>query len=172
MPASCPYCGATLNFGLKFCVVCGRHTSTSEMTKLGGGLKGGMKQQDMTRRLDDNLSAGDFERARRPTRFRKHVKSLSEKAFYVFIGMALLFCAVRFTLQTFFPGKIHGVLAPILGKNTAIVEQTLTGHSADDDKKEAAEDDTEDKKPIDKTPPPSQKNKHHNRHSHTRHHQD
>jgi hypothetical protein len=142
------------------------------MTKLGGGLKGGMKQQDMTRRLDDNLSAGDFERARRPTRFRKHVKSLSEKAFYVFIGMALLFCAVRFTLQTFFPGKIHGVLAPILGKNTAIVEQTLTGHSADDDKKEAAEDDTEDKKPIDKTPPPSQKNKHHNRHSHTRHHQD
>jgi len=141
------------------------------MTKLGGGLKGGIKQQDLTRRLDDNLSAGDFERARRPTRFRKHVKSLSEKAFYVFIGVALLFCAVRFTLQTFFPGKIHGVLAPILGKNTAIVEQTLTGHSEDDDKKDTANSDTDDTKKPDKPPAVVKPTKHHGRHAHSRHHQ-
>jgi hypothetical protein len=132
MPASCPYCGATLNFGLKFCVVCGRHTSSSEMSKLGGGLKSGIKQQDMTRRLDDNLGASDFERARKPTRLRKHVKSLTEHLVYVFIGLALFFCAVRFTVQTWFPDKIHRVLAPILGKNAAVVEQTLTGEPAEE----------------------------------------
>jgi hypothetical protein len=130
MPASCPYCGATLNFGLKFCVVCGRHTSSSEMSKLGGGLKSGIKQQDMTRRLDDNLSSSNFERARKPTKLRKHVKSLTEHLVYVFIGLALFFCAVRFTVQTWFPDKIHKVLAPILGKNAAVVEQTLTGEPA------------------------------------------
>ncbi len=127
MPASCPYCGATLNFGLKFCVVCGRHTSASEMSKMGGGLKSGIKQQDMTRRLDDNLSSSDFSHTRKPTKLRKHVKSLSEHLVYIFIGVALFFCAIRFTIQTWFPNKIHTVLAPILGKHAAAVEQTLTG---------------------------------------------
>jgi hypothetical protein len=127
MPASCPFCGATLNFGLKFCVVCGRHTSSNEMTKMGGGLKSGIKQQDATRRLDDNLSSSDFERTRKPTRLRKHVRSLGEHLFYLLVGATLFFCAIRFTLQTYFPGKVHRILAPILGKNSAVVEQTLTG---------------------------------------------
>ncbi len=94
---------------------------------MGGGLKSGIKQQDMTRRLDDNLSSNDFERTRKPTRLRKHVKSFSEHLVYIFIGVALFFCAIRFTIQTWFPHKIHTVLAPILGKNAAVVEQTLTG---------------------------------------------
>ena len=132
MPASCPYCGATLNFGLKFCVVCGRHTSANEMSKMGGGLKSGIKQQDMTRRLDDNLSSNDFNSSRKPTRLRKHVKSMSEHLIYIFIGVALFFCAIRFTVQTWFPHKIHTVLAPILGKNASVVEQTLTGSPADE----------------------------------------
>lgn len=132
MPASCPYCGATLNFGLKFCVVCGRHTSANEMSKMGGGLKSGIKQQDMTRRLDDNLSSNDFNSSRKPTRLRKHVKSFSEHAIYIFIGVALFFCAIRFTVQTWFPHKIHTVLAPILGKNANVVEQTLTGAPAEE----------------------------------------
>lgn len=148
MPASCPYCGATLNFGLKFCVVCGRHTSANEMSKMGGGLKSGIKQQDMTRRLDENLSSNDFNSSRKPTRFRKHVKSVSEHMVYLFIGIALFFCAIRFTVQTWFPHKIHTVLAPILGKNASVVEQTLTGSPSteledpdaptDEDKEEAA----------------------------------
>lgn len=99
---------------------------------MGGGLKSGIKQADMTRRLDDNLSANNFNSSRKPTRFRKHVKSMSEHAIYIFIGVALFFCAVRFTVQTWFPHKIHTVLAPILGKNANVVEQTLTGSPADE----------------------------------------
>jgi hypothetical protein len=102
------------------------------MSKMGGGLKSGIKQQDMTRRLDDNLSSNDFNSSRRPTRLRKHVKSLSEHAIYIFIGIALFFCAIRFTVQTWFPHKIHTVLAPILGKNANVVEQTLTGNPSDE----------------------------------------
>jgi hypothetical protein len=102
------------------------------MSKMGGGLKSGIKQQDMTRRLDDNLSANDFNSSRRPTRLRKHVKSLSEHAIYIFIGIALFFCAIRFTVQTWFPHKIHTVLAPILGKNANVVEQTLTGNPSEE----------------------------------------
>lgn len=152
MPASCPYCGATLNFGLKFCVVCGRHTSAADMSKMGGGLKSGIKQADLTRRLDDNLSAGDFERARKPTRLRKHIRSLSEHIFYVFIGAALFFCAIRFTLQTYFPGRIHKVLVPILGKQAAAVEQTLTGQSKDEDNVDEDEDNDKTKATATKTP--------------------
>jgi hypothetical protein len=99
------------------------------MTKMGGGLKSGIKQQDATRRLDDNLSSSDFERTRKPTRLRRHVRSLGEHLFYLLVGATLFFCAVRFTLQTYFPGKVHRILAPILGKNSAVVEQTLTGNS-------------------------------------------
>lgn len=112
--------------------MCGRHTSANEMSKMGGGLKSGIKQADMTRRLDDNLSANNFNSSRKPTRFRKHVKSMSEHAIYIFIGVALFFCAVRFTVQTWFPHKIHTVLAPILGKNANVIEQTLTGSPADE----------------------------------------
>jgi hypothetical protein len=100
------------------------------MSKMGGGLKSGIKQQDMTRRLDDNLSSNDFNSSRKPTRLRKHVKSASEHLVYIFIGVALFFCAIRFTVQTWFPHKIHTVLAPILGKNANVVEQTLTGAPA------------------------------------------
>jgi hypothetical protein len=132
MPASCPYCGATLNFGLKFCVVCGRHTSAGEMVRM-GGLKSGIKQEDATKRLDDNLSTSDFERTRQPTRFRRNVRSLSAQIATLIISVALFFCAVRFTLVTYFPGKVHRILAPILGKQSAIVEETLTGSSSTDE---------------------------------------
>jgi hypothetical protein len=120
------------------------------MSKMGGGLKSGIKQQDATRRLDDNLSSSDFERTRKPTRLRRHVRSLGEHLFYLLVGATLFFCAVRFTLQTYFPGKVHRILAPILGKNSAVVEQTLTGSSTqqgDDNKTDKPEKkDKKDKK--------------------------
>jgi hypothetical protein len=137
------------------------------MSKLGGGLKSGIKQQDMTRRLDDNLSSSNFERARKPTKLRKHVKSLTEHLVYVFIGLALFFCAVRFTVQTWFPDKIHKVLAPILGKNAAVVEQTLTGEPAtelEDPDKPAKGSTTDKPKQSDKSAKTSHKKKHHSHH--------
>ncbi|HEY9676523.1 MAG TPA: hypothetical protein V6C76_00875 [Drouetiella sp.] len=118
------------------------------MTKMGGGLKSGIKQQDLTRRLDDSISSKNFDSSRKPTRFRKHVKSMSEHAVYLFIGLSLFFCAIRFTLQTWFPTKVHTVLAPILGKNSGPVERVLTGQQTEeledpdaptDEEKEAAD---------------------------------
>jgi len=142
------------------------------MTKLGGGLKSGIRQQDLTRRLDDNLSSSNFERARRGTRFRKHIKSGLEQLFYALIIAALLFCAVRFAVQTFFSTKIHAVLAPILGKNSAVVEQALTGKS-EDGLKDADDSDLDDSdKAAEKPPPPPKKpapkhNTKHRQHKHT-----
>lgn len=145
MPAACPFCGTTLNFGLKFCVVCGRHTTSSEMTKM-GGLKSGIKQGESTRRLDESISSSDFETSRKkPLRLARHIKSIGEQLFYVLIGVTLLFCAFRFALQTWFPGKVHQLLSPILGKNSDIIEQTLTGtppQVAD------ADSETDDTKPV------------------------
>lgn len=163
MPASCPYCGATLNFGLKFCVVCGRHTSASDMSKMGGGLKGGIRQQDMTRSLDENLGASDFAKARKSTPFGRHFKSLSEMAVYLFIGVALFFCAVRFTVQTWFPHRIHSVLAPILGKHAATVEQTITGEPAAEEESTTAEPK---KEAEEQAPPPQGKKKKHGKRHH------
>jgi hypothetical protein len=157
MPASCPFCGTTLNFGLKFCVVCGRHTTSAEMTKL-GGLKTGVKQAENTRRLEDSISSSDFERTRKKgLRFTRHIRSIGEQFLYVLIGVVLFFCSVRFTLQTWFPGKVHQLLAPILGKNTGVVEQTLTGKTTP-----MKDEDEEDSEPVRKEevkPPPPPKTK-------------
>jgi hypothetical protein len=160
MPASCPFCGTTLNFGLKFCVVCGRHTTSAEMTKL-GGLKTGVKQAENTRRLEDSISSSDFEKTRKKaTRFTRHIRSLGEQFLYVLIGVVLFFCSVRFTLQTWFPGKVHQLLAPILGKNTGVVEQTLTGKSTpvkDEDDEDAEQVKKEEVKPQPKPRPKAPK---------------
>ncbi|HEY9682108.1 MAG TPA: hypothetical protein V6C86_11060 [Oculatellaceae cyanobacterium] len=115
------------------------------MTKM-GGLKSGIKQGESTRRLDESISSSDFETSRKkPLRLARHIKSIGEQLFYVLIGVTLLFCAFRFALQTWFPGKVHQLLSPILGKNSDIIEQTLTGtppQVAD------ADSDTDDTKPV------------------------
>lgn len=144
------------------------------MTKLGGGLKSGIKQQDLTRRLDDNLSSSDFDKSRRPNRLTRHLKSLSERMFYAIIFVALFFCAIRFTLQTFFAHKTHAVLAPILGKNTAVVEQILTG-STEDDTKDTAEknpdatDKQQDDKDLKKPPGAAKRHGHNKKHKQQQH---
>jgi hypothetical protein len=60
-------------------------------------------------------------------------------------------------LQTWFPGKVHQLLAPILGKNTGVVEQTLTGKTTP-----MKDEDEEDSEPVRKEevkPPPPPKTK-------------
>jgi hypothetical protein len=128
MPASCPFCGAALNLGVKFCVVCGRHTSTANMTRM-GGLGSGMRQGDLTQRLDEVASAEKFKRAKQTYRFRKHFRLFSLNIFHVLIALALLFCAVRFVIEGIFPGRVHRIIAPLFGKQAQIIEQTLTGKS-------------------------------------------
>ena len=110
MAASCSYCGATLNFGLKFCVVCGRQTIAA-LNKM-GGIKSGGRHGDSTRRMADNQSTQNRNR-KRALRFRKGIRTLSQTVFYGFVAGALFFCAVRVTLQAFFPGKVNRLVAPI-----------------------------------------------------------
>ena len=113
-----------------------------------GGLKSGIKQEDATRRLDDNLSTSDFGRSRQPTRFRRNIRSLFGQVTTVLISVALFFVAVRFTLVTYFPGKVHRILAPILGKQSAIVEETLTGAPATTDEEDDADKPEVVEKPV------------------------
>jgi hypothetical protein len=154
MSASCPFCGTNLNFGLKFCVVCGRHTTSSDISRL-GGLKTGVKQSEKTRSLDDAISSSDFEKARtKPISLFKHIRSIGEQLFYVFIGLTLFFCATRFTLQNYFAGKVHQILVPLLGKNSDAVERTLTGAGSSEEESEQPET----VKPEHKNEPESGKN--------------
>jgi hypothetical protein len=111
MAASCSYCGATLNFGLKFCVVCGRQTILA-LNKM-GGIKSGIRHADMTRRLGDSQSALIYRSRKRSLRFRKSIRTFTQTIFYGFIVGALFFCAIRFTLQTLFPGRVNRLVAPI-----------------------------------------------------------
>ncbi len=105
MSSNCPYCGATLNFGLKFCVVCGRQTAATN--KMGGSiLKAGARQMDMTRRIDEDTAAAHVRTKRHALRFRKGVRTLGQTIFYGFIAGSLFFCAVRFAVEAVFPGGV------------------------------------------------------------------
>ena len=104
MSGNCPLCGAPLNLGLNFCVVCGRRSTCSESSKI-VGLRSATRQSDMTARLDLNdpeLKQG-LKKAGKPLRFRK-VRGLWTQVFYVFTGVSLFFCAVRFALD---PKSFH-----------------------------------------------------------------
>jgi hypothetical protein len=98
MSGNCPLCGAPLNLGLNFCVVCGRRSSGGESSKM-VGLKSAARQSDLTQKID--ISDGRFKRAGKPKvalRFRK-VRGLWSQVFYVFVGISLFFCAIRYALE-------------------------------------------------------------------------
>ncbi len=98
MSGNCPLCGAPLNLGLNFCVVCGRRSSGGESSKM-VGLKSAARQSDLTQKID--ISDGRFKRAGKPKvalRFRK-VRGLWSQVFYVFVGISLFFCAIRYVLE-------------------------------------------------------------------------
>lgn len=106
MPGVCPLCGATLNLGLKFCVVCGRSATGDESSKM-GGIKTGVRQADSTSRIDaDEALEAAIAKGKRPLRFR-HVRSLYVQLIYIFIGLSLFFCAIRYILDTVFPGRLQ-----------------------------------------------------------------
>ena|SRR5579883_262478 len=128
MAGSCSYCGATLNFGLKFCVVCGRQTIAA-LNKM-GGLKSGVRHGDSTRRMDDRQGSQDYRRRKKSLRARKGIRTLSQTIFYGFVAGALFFCAVRVTLQALFPGKVNRLVAPMFEPFPQINVPQL-GHFAD-----------------------------------------
>ncbi len=111
MSASCPYCGAKLNYGLKFCVVCGRHISGVERGKI-GGLRGGLRQADITRRLDELITVARFKKAKRQTTIGTGIRWLSINIFYLFVGIGLFFCAAKYAVEAFFPGEAQRIVKP------------------------------------------------------------
>jgi len=127
MAASCSYCGASLNFGLKFCVVCGRQTIAA-LNKM-GGIKSGVRHGDMTRRMSDTKDAQFYRGRKRSLRFRKSIRTLSQTIFYGFVAGALFFCAVRVTLQALFPGRVNRLVAPIFEPYTPQLTQ-FAGNAA------------------------------------------
>lgn len=112
MSASCPYCGAKLNYGLKFCVVCGRHISGVERGKI-GGLRGGLRQADITRRLDELITVARFKKSKRQTTLGTGIRWLSINIFYMFVGIALFFCAAKYAIEAFFPGQAQRIVMPL-----------------------------------------------------------
>ncbi|MCC7527613.1 MAG: hypothetical protein IT342_03760 [Candidatus Melainabacteria bacterium] len=98
MSGNCPLCGAPLNLGLNFCVVCGRRSIGNESSKI-VGLRSAARQSDLTQKID--LNEEKFKRAAKPKvelRFRK-VRGLWTQVIYVFVGISLFFCAIRYVLE-------------------------------------------------------------------------
>ncbi len=98
MSGSCPLCGAPLNLGLNFCVVCGRRAIGNESSKI-VGLRSASRASDLTQKID--LNDPRFKgtnKKKTPLRFRK-VRGLWTQVVYVFLGVSLFFCAIRYVLE-------------------------------------------------------------------------
>ncbi|MBN8659344.1 MAG: hypothetical protein LCH63_07185 [Candidatus Melainabacteria bacterium] len=113
MSGSCPYCGAKLNYGIKFCVVCGRPIQGGDVGRIGGGMKTGIRPADVTRRLEDLMTAARFKRSKRQVNLDQQVHFFSLNVFSIVTGVALLFCAVKLSLDGGFITKENKMVAPI-----------------------------------------------------------
>jgi len=157
MSSNCPYCGATLNFGLKFCVVCGRQTAATN--KMGGSiLKSGARQMDSTRRIDEDTASALVRNKRHALRFRKGVRTLGQTIFYGFVAGSLFFCAVRFAVEAVFPAGMPHVMPKM--------KIPFVPVNADEDEGETAPIETAQKPPPKKPAPKTKKQSR----RHVRHH--
>jgi hypothetical protein len=108
MSANCPYCGSNVNFGLKFCVVCGHQIAFSQ--KMGSSsVRIGAREADSTQRIDDDLVTDQKSSKRKSLRFNKGFRSLGQTIMYGFIAGALFFTAIKFALEASFPTAIKRV---------------------------------------------------------------
>lgn len=105
---SCPYCGATLNLPLKFCLSCGRPVSSQEAKKL-GGLKSTMKA-GVTKRLDETPSPSNFDLARKSYRVQRTLREFATTLFYILLLVSLYYFAVKFILKQALPGNADVVI--------------------------------------------------------------
>lgn len=97
MPAiSCPYCGATMNLPLKFCVSCGRAISEEEIQKH-GGLKN-MQGGGNTKRLDDHPGPSSFDRAKRSYGIERGLRSFFMNFSYLLLFLIIFYFALTHIL--------------------------------------------------------------------------
>lgn len=109
---NCPYCGAKLNLGLKFCVVCGRHVTADNFGRVGGGLRGGFRPADITRRLDEMITVARFRRSRRSHELERGTRFVFINTVYLFVATGLFYAALQFSLEMVFPGKYKETRIP------------------------------------------------------------
>lgn len=112
MSATCPFCGAKLNLGLRFCVVCGRQVTSENLGKF-SGLRGGFRPADITRRLDEIISVARFKKSRQSYEIRRAVRWTTVNTIYVIICTGLFYSAVLFSLELLFPGKFKETRVPV-----------------------------------------------------------
>jgi hypothetical protein len=127
MSGNCPLCGAPLNLGLNFCVVCGRRSIGNESSKI-VGLRSAARQSDLTQKID--LNEERFKRAGKPKvalRFRK-VRGLWTQVIFVFVGISLFFCAIRYVLEPkSFAGQVQRTVHSLLEKGPIKHVQGMLG---------------------------------------------
>jgi hypothetical protein len=80
----------------------------------GTAVKSGVRESDMTHRIDEDFVAAQKQSKRRALRFRRSVRTLGQTVFYGFVAGALFFCAVRFALEAAFPGSIQRFVVPLV----------------------------------------------------------
>lgn len=112
MSGTCPYCGAPLNFGLKFCIVCGRQ-SGDVVTKM-GNLRAGARQAEAAKRGDDSGQQVDYQIQKKTLRFGNKVRVLLQTMIYGFIAGTLFFCAVKLALEVDISERVQRIAAPII----------------------------------------------------------
>lgn len=77
-----------------------------------GGMRSGIRPADVTRRLEDLMTAARFRRSKRQVTLDQSVHLFSLNAFSVVTGIGLLFCAVKLSLDGGFIHKEHKMVAP------------------------------------------------------------
>lgn len=125
MSAICPYCGAKLNLGLKFCVVCGRHISQDRALGKLGGLKTGFRPADITRRLDELITVARFKRSRRNQSVERGSRFLFLNVVYLLVFSGLFYAAIQFSLETLFPGRFKETRIPVAKIITFVKQKAM-----------------------------------------------
>jgi hypothetical protein len=152
MSGSCPYCGAKLNYGIKFCVVCGRPIAGPDTGRVGSGMRSGIRPADVTRRLDDLMTVARFRRSKRSTSVDRTMRWFSLNAMSITVGICLFFCAVKLSLDGGLISRKDRIIAPI--------DQILSNIGLKDWKDAGKKNVKSDKKPADEpAAPPSAKKK-------------
>jgi len=113
MSGSCPYCGAKLNYGIKFCVVCGRPIAGPDTGKVGSGMRSGIRPADVTRRLDDLMTVARFRRSKRSTNVDRTMRWFSLNAMSITVGICLFFCAIKLSLDGGLISRKDRIIQPL-----------------------------------------------------------
>jgi hypothetical protein len=112
MAGTCPYCGAPLNFGLKFCIVCGRQSG--DVANKMVNLRVGARQAEAVRHGEDSSKGKDYQAQKKTLRFGNKVKAVVQTSIYGCIAGTLFFCAIKVALEVNVVERVTRITAPIV----------------------------------------------------------